>query len=153
MDRTNRALRTPPPKALRTARILMFVQSVLGIAVGTVLLSVVASSAAGDDAGFELTLAAGVVLAAVLFVCAVLLPLRLAWVRGVAIAVEGINAASALVGVIIALASDSAPTPTAAMPFILSALVLRPLLQPEVRAWFADRAPWPPAGHTEPKEN
>ncbi|WP_206797812.1 hypothetical protein [Amycolatopsis sp. MtRt-6] len=153
MHSTSRVLRTPPPKALRTVRILMFVQSVLGIIVGAVLLSVVASSDVDDDTGFALSLGGGLVLAAILFVCALLLPLRLAWVRGTAIAVECVNAASALVGAIVLLASDATPTPAAAMPIILSALVLRPLLQPEVRAWYADRTPWPPAGHTEPKES
>lgn len=141
-----------PPKALRTARILMFVQSVLGLFVGTLLLAAVTSSTV-DDTGFALSLAVSVVLAAILFVCAVLLPRRQAWVRGTAIAVESVNAASALIGAIVLLASDTTPAPAAAMPFILSALVLKPLLQPEVRAWYADRAPWPQSGHAEPKEN
>ncbi|SFW78323.1 hypothetical protein [Amycolatopsis australiensis] len=125
-----------PRKALRSARIGMFVQSGLGIVTGVALLVLLGTSDV-DDGELVALLAVSTVLALALFLCALLLPRRLAWVRIATIAIESVNVLAALWGLFASLVTGGAPSPAVVLPIVLSMLVLRPLLQPEVRDWFA----------------
>lgn len=126
-----------PPKALRTARIVMFVQSLFSIVVGFALLSLLATSDVDDGDGLALILGGSLVLSVVLLGCAATLTRRWRGVWTTVVVIESLNAASALFGEISLLVAGGEPAPAGVLPIIVSMLVLRGLLQPEVRAWFA----------------
>lgn len=115
----------------------MFVQSVLSIVVGVALLALLGSADVEDSGGLGLLLGGSLVLSVVLLGCAVTLPSgrRSVWLT--TLVIEGINIASFLVGLVFLLVDGDSPPPAGALPFVLTALVVGPLVRPEVRAWFA----------------
>lgn len=95
----------------------MFVQSGLSLVVGLPLLVLVTSSDMDDgaEAGFwSLLLVGSLLLSVALLVCAVMVPRRRASVRITAILIESVNAASALAGEIMLIASCAEPAPAVA---------------------------------------
>lgn len=125
------------PKVLSAVRTLMFVQSILGIAGGVFFVLLVALFGAGGG-GAGLLAAFAVISTAVavtLLACAILLPRRLPRVRVTAVAVEGVIAATALIGILIGLADGSFPL-MGIVPLAFSVPVLMNLLRRDVHAWF-----------------
>lgn len=138
--------RTPAPpvpveERLRSVRITMIFQAVLGIAGGGFLLYLLGLSEANrdDTAGYGSLRALSVVsmvLAALVLVCAVQLLRRLPWVRVTTLVLESITVLSGLVGLVSSLSSGS-PGPMTIVSVALGAAVIVPLRRRDVREWFA----------------
>jgi hypothetical protein len=130
---------TPTPKALRSARIALYVQSVLSIAAGVFVITLLSTLDAGDGAGFLAAAAViGILIGAFLLACAILLPRRLRWVRGAVLAVETINVAIGMLGLIAVISTGESAQPTGILSIVISFLVIRPLMRADVREWFAN---------------
>lgn len=126
------------PKVLRQTRIVLYVQSLLSILGGVLIVALVVSF--DDD---ELTAPLLLGLASILFalpllVCAIKLHERLPWVRTTALVFEWITVASGAIGLLMTLAQGAVPT--GILSLVLGVLVLQSLMKAEVRAWFEGRA-------------
>jgi hypothetical protein len=118
---------------------LMFAQAVLGIVGGVFVLVLLGVAVAEDDSdglGLMVVLTVlSIVMAAVLLVCAIVLTRRPSWVRPTVIAIESIIVLGGVVNVIVGLSSGTIQ-PLAILPVVLGLLVIKPLLQQDVMAWF-----------------
>ncbi|QFU89081.1 hypothetical protein [Amycolatopsis sp. YIM 10] len=130
------------PKVLRQTRVVLYVQSLLSIIGGLIIVAMVVSLDAGDDLTAPLLLGlASILFALPLLVCAVKLHERLPWVRTTALVFEWITVASGALGLLMTLAQGAVPT--GILSLVLGALVLQSLMKAEVREWFAGRAALP----------
>jgi hypothetical protein len=127
------------PKVIRSTRMLMFAQAVLGTLAGAFVLVLLGAAVAEDDSdglGLMVVLTVlSIVMAVVLLVCAIVLPRRPSWVRVTVIAIESITVLGGAVNVLLGLSSGTVQ-PLAVLPVVLGLLVIKPLLQQDVVAWF-----------------
>lgn len=125
------------PKALKPTRIVLFVQSLLGI-VGALLLLVLVGSApeSADGSGLVIALSLfSLVLAGALLFCAVQLPNRPTWLRATVIAIEAITCIDGVITLFYAM------NPLAVLRVVFALLVVQALLRKDVRDWFAAATP------------
>ncbi len=130
----------PVEKRLRTVRVTMIAQAVLGMAGGVLVLYLLGlSEDGGDTTGYGALRALTVLstaLSGLLLVCAVRLLRRLPWVRVTTLVIEGITVVSGLVGLVSAV-SGGQVGPMTVVPIALGAAVIVPLLSRDVSEWFA----------------
>ncbi|MBN6041905.1 hypothetical protein [Amycolatopsis sp. 195334CR] len=130
------------PKVLRQTRVVLYVQSLLSILGGVLLVAAVSSLGDGADTTALLLLGvASILFALPLLVCAIKLRDRLPWVRTTALVFEWITVASGALGLLMSLVQGAVPT--GILSLVLGVLVLQSLMKAEVREWFAGRASLP----------